>query len=136
MVCLVAMATSRSLSSKSGYKKSLHKGLLQLQSNMHHTSQHRFQQYFKLYHSSQCTCPWFPGVLLTSTPHNILSKPLAAFPHNRCRNKWKWWERNKSCRNDYHHASEKILAKPGTELVTSCSQVHNTTDWAMGLGLW
>ena len=28
----------------------------------------------------------FPGILLTSTPHNILSNPLAAFPHNHCRN--------------------------------------------------
>ena len=27
----------------------------------------------------------FPGVLLTLTPCNILSKPLAAFPHNHRR---------------------------------------------------
>ena len=33
---------------------------------------------------SQCTYPCFPGVLLTSTPHNILSKPLTAFPQNHC----------------------------------------------------
>ena len=26
--------------------------------------------------NKQCTYPCFPGVLLTSTPHNILSKPL------------------------------------------------------------
>ena len=32
----------------------------------------------------QCTYPCFPGILLTSTPHNILSMPLAAFPHNNC----------------------------------------------------
>ena len=29
------------------------------------------------------------GVVLTSTPHNILSKPLSAFPHNTCRNNGK-----------------------------------------------
>ena len=28
----------------------------------------------------------FPGVHFTNTSHNILSKPLAAFPHNHCRN--------------------------------------------------
>ena len=35
---------------------------------------------FQLYHGRQCTYTRFPGILLTSTPHNILSKPLAAFP--------------------------------------------------------
>ena len=30
--------------------------------------------------------PCFPGVLLTSILHNILSKPLAAFPCNHCQN--------------------------------------------------
>ena len=30
----------------------------------------------------QCTYPCLAGVLFTSTPHNILSKPLAIFPHN------------------------------------------------------
>ena len=32
----------------------------------------------------------FPGVLLTSTPHNILSKPLGAFPRDHCRNNGQW----------------------------------------------
>ena len=32
-----------------------------------------------LYHGGQCTYPCFHGVLLSSTQHNILSKPLAAF---------------------------------------------------------
>ena len=27
----------------------------------------------------QCTCPCLPGDLFTSTPHNILSKPMAIF---------------------------------------------------------
>ena len=86
---------------------------------------------FQLYHGGQCTYPCFSGVLLTSTTHNILSKPVAAFPHY-----WKngqQWERNESCCNDYHQSSERILAEQGIVLATSCSQVHNTTDWAMGL---
>ena len=45
-----------------------------------------FATVFQLYHCGQCTDPCFPGVLLTSTPHNILSKPLAAFPLNHCQN--------------------------------------------------
>ena len=40
-----------------------------------------FSTVFQLYLGGQCTYPCFPGVLLTSTPHNIPSKPLAAFPH-------------------------------------------------------
>ena len=39
---------------------------------------------FQLYRGCQCTYPCFPGVLLTSVPHSILSKPLAAFPNNLC----------------------------------------------------
>ena len=38
-----------------------------------------FSTVFQLYHGSQCTSPCFPGVLLTSTPHNILSKSLNPF---------------------------------------------------------
>ena len=45
-----------------------------------------FSTVFQLYHGGQCTCLWFPGVLLTSTVHNIISKPRAAFPNNHCRN--------------------------------------------------
>ena len=41
---------------------------------------------FQSYHGCQCTYLCFPGVLLTSAPHNILSKPLAAFPRYHCRN--------------------------------------------------
>ena len=59
------------------------------------------------------------------------SKPLSAFPHNLCRWHWQRWERNESCRNDYHQSSEGILAKPGMEPATSCSQVRKATNWAM-----
>ena len=36
---------------------------------------------FQSYCVGQCIHLCFPGVLLTSTPHSILSKPLAAYPH-------------------------------------------------------
>ena len=45
-----------------------------------------FSTVFQLYRGGQCTCPRFPVVRLTSSPHNILSKSLAAFPNNHCRN--------------------------------------------------
>ena len=95
-----------------------------------------YSKVFQLYCGGQCTYPCFPGVLLTSTPHNILSKPLAAFTHNYCRNNGQRWKRNESCRNDYHQSSKNILAEPWIEPATSCSQVGNTTDWAIGLGCW
>ena len=93
-----------------------------------------FSTLFQLYHGGQCTYPCFPVVLLTSTPHNVPSKPLSAFPHNHSGNNGQRWERNESCRNDYHQSSERILAEPGTEPATSCSQVRNATDWAVGFG--
>ena len=37
---------------------------------------------FQLCHNGQCTYLCFPGVCVTSTLLNTLSKPLAAFPHN------------------------------------------------------
>ena len=48
-----------------------------------------FSTVLQLYCGGQCTYPCFPGVLLTNTPHSILSKPLAAFPHNQCKKKKK-----------------------------------------------
>ena len=83
---------------------------------------------FQLYHGSQCTYPYFPGVLLTGTPHNIPTKPLAAFPNNQCRNNGQGSGRNEPCRNDYHQSSEGILAKPGIEPATYFSQVLHATD--------
>ena len=75
----------------------------------------------------QCTYPRFPGILLTSTPQNILSRPLAAFLYDHCRNKGQRRERNESCRNDYHQSSERIWAEPEIE-PAACSQVRNATD--------
>ena len=90
-----------------------------------------FSTVFQLYHGGQCIYRCFPRVLLTSTPHNILSKPLATVTHYHCRNNG---QRNESCCKDYHQSSERILAEPWIEPASSCSQVRNTTDWAMGLG--
>ena len=92
-----------------------------------------FSTVFQLYSGGQRTYPCFPGVLLTSTLHNILSKPLAAFPLYHCRNNRQQWG-NESCPNDYHQSSERILAEPVIKPLTSCSQVLNAADWAMGLG--
>ena len=49
-----------------------------------------FSTVFQLYRLSQCPYPCFRGVLLTSTQHNIPSKPLAAFPHNHSQNNGQW----------------------------------------------
>ena len=45
---------------------------------------------FQLYHGGQSTCLCFPWVLLTSTLHNILSKPH--LPDNHCWNNGQRWE--------------------------------------------
>ena len=93
-----------------------------------------FWTVYQWYRGGQGTHPCSLGALLTSSPRIILSRPLAAFPHNHCRNNGQRWERNQSCRNDYHQSSERILGEPGIEPVTSCYQVRNITDWAIGLG--
>ena len=57
-----------------------------------------------IYRSGQGTYPCFPGVPSTSILHNILTKSLAAFPRNHSRNNRQRWERNESCRSDYHQS--------------------------------
>ena len=47
----------------------------------------------------------------TSTPHNIVSKPMAAFPHNHHRNNGQRSEIHESCHKDYHQSSERILLR-------------------------
>ena len=39
-----------------------------------------FSTVFQLYPARQCTYPFFPGVLLTITPHNILILATGCFP--------------------------------------------------------
>ena len=48
-----------------------------------------FSKIFELYGGGPCNYQRFPGVLLTNTQYNILSKPLAAFPYNHRRNNGK-----------------------------------------------
>ena len=62
----------------------------------------QFSTVFQLYCGSQCTYPCFPGVLLTSTAHCILSKPLAGFPHNHCPN-------NGQCERNYYPFAMTII---------------------------
>ena len=94
---------------------------------------HCFQQYFSYFAAANAPIHALPEFFFTSTRQNILSKPLTAFLNNHCWNNGQRWERNESCRNDYHQSSERILAEPGIEpLVTSmillvhCFQVTNT----------
>ena len=79
--------------------------------------------FLQLHRDGQFTYPLFPAILFTSTLHNILSKPLAAFPHNYRWNNEQRRERKELCCNDYDQSSERILAEPGIEPVTFCSQV-------------
>ena len=78
----------------------------------------------------QSTYPCFPGIFYTSSPHNILSKPLATFPHSHRRNNGKRRDRDESYLNDYHQFSERIpvLASPGIEPLTAWSLVLYTAD--------
>ena len=71
-----------------------------------------FPMLYQLYDGSNCTFTSFPGILFTSTPHNILSKTLAAFPHNHCTKIKQQWERNEFCCNNYHQFLGRILAEP------------------------
>ena len=43
-----------------------------------------FLTVFQFYRSGHFTYLWFPRFVLTSTPHDILFKPLTAFPQNHC----------------------------------------------------
>ena len=70
------------------------------------------------------TYPYFPGFLFyISATYNILSKPMAAFPHNHRRNNGQQWERN---RYDYHLSSERILVEP----INRTSDLLFAVDWA------
>ena len=74
-----------------------------------------FSTVIQLYCSGQYTYPCFPGTFFTNTLHNILSKPLAAFPHNHLRDNGQREERNESCCNDYHQSSESFGRAQGLD---------------------
>ena len=85
-----------------------------------------FSTVFQLYRTNKC----FPEILLTSTLHHILSKPLAAFSRNHCQNIGQRCERYEICGNDLSILGKK--AESGIKLATSRSQVRYATDWGMG----
>ena len=78
-----------------------------------------------------------PRVILNSTSHNILSKPLATFPHNKSSKTINRGEKG------MNHVTMTIF-NPWKEYwpswkfepATSCSQVFYATDGFMGLGTY
>ena len=83
-----------------------------------------FSKRIQTYHSDQFTysyVSWFPN---TSSPHNILSKQLAAFPHipfaHLCKT-------NVACHGECCQTAEIMFLELGYEL-TACV----ATDWATG----
>ena len=80
-----------------------------------------FQQ---LHRCGQCTYSCFPWVHFTST-HNILSKPLAA-PLNHRRTIGQRWDRNESCRNNYHQYTDPGVARSQSAFC-HCAACQRTT---------
>ena len=86
-----------------------------------------FSTIFQLYQSGKCNYPCLPGVLLTSTRNNILSKPLAAFPHNHCRK----MDSSKRGMNPVVMTifiPRKDTGQAGIKPTTSCSKVCYATN--------
>ena len=92
-----------------------------------------FSTVFHLYHDGQCTCPCFPGVPLTSTLLNILSKPLAAFPHNQCRNNGSGERGINPVVMTFINPQKEYWTSWRLNRWPSCSQVRYVTNRAMGL---
>ena len=61
---------------------------------------------FQVYRWDQFACLCFSWISVTTTPHNILSKPLAAFSLNNRRTNCKQGDENESCRNYYRQSQE------------------------------
>ena len=91
-----------------------------------------FSTVLKLYRGGLCTYQCFLGVLLLVfrriffPSHWLLSHITIVETVDG-----QWGERTESCRNDYHKSSERILAKPGIEPTTSCSEVLYATPWGL-----
>ena len=73
-----------------------------------------FSAVFQLFEAASAHINCF---LLTSAPQSILYNPLAAFPHNHCRNNGQQRERNECFRNDYR--------KPNVFAMTIVNQVFS-----------
>ena len=65
------------------------------------------------YHGGQFTYAYVSWFSNTSTPHDILSTQLAAFPHRLLAH---WWKTNNACHSNFYQTSERILAELGFEL--------------------
>ena len=88
----------------------------------------------------QCINPFFPGVLFTSTPYNILSKPLAAFPLFESGNNEQLWERNDSCGNDYQKLWKEYWSSWGSNpqppILKSCMLLTELHRLGCGKKRW
>ena len=80
-----------------------------------------FQQYFSYITEASAPIHAFLELFLTSTTHNVLSKTLTAFPDNHRQNNGQWWERNESCRNDYHQSSAEPESNQRPPVPKSCT---------------
>ena len=88
---------------------------------------------FQLYHSGQSTYPCFPRVLLTSAPtiffpsHWLLSHKNIVKTTDR-------GERGMNLSQWLSSILGKKICWAGIKPEISCSDVHNSTNWHMGLG--
>ena len=86
----------------------------------------RHSTLFQLYRGAKFTFPCSPGVSFVITPHNSLSKPLAAFPHHHSR----WTavrEKNQPCRNDNHRSSDRNWQRRGSNQLPLFSS--SVSEW-------
>ena len=95
-----------------------------------------FSALFQLYRGGQCTCLCFSWILFTSTLHNILSKPLAGFPHNHHRNNGQRWQRVMNLvAMAIISSSKEYRLSLGIKPATSCSEVLYATIWALMIAI-
>ena len=87
-----------------------------------------FSTLFQLYHSGQYTYLCFPGILFNSTPPNILSKPLAAFPHKFAKTMDSGEKGMNPVTMTIINPQKEYWLSPGIVPVTSCSKVSDTTE--------
>ena len=86
-----------------------------------------------LHRGGQCTYPFFPGVLLTSSPYNILSKPLTAFPHVTVDETTDSIERGMNpLAMTLINPLKEYWPSPGIGTATCCPQLRNAADRGTG----
>ena len=90
---------------------------------------HPFQQYFCYITVASAPINAFLEIFYLILCTIFFPSHWLLFHITYCRNNGQ-----RSVSKTYHQSFERILAKLGIEPATSCSQVRNATDWAMGLG--